>query len=76
MPKLPLVTGGDFIKVLQKKGYYKDRQVGSHVIMVHDAQTDKTVSVPVHKGKTLGRGITRALLKDAEISREEFLRLL
>lgn len=75
MPKLPIVTGGDFIKVLQKKGYYKDRQVGSHVIMVH-AQTDKAVSVPVHKGKTLGRGITRALLKDAGISREEFLRLL
>ena len=75
MPRLPIITALQLIKVLKKKGFYKDRQVGSHVILVNE-ETDKTVSVPVHYGRTLGRGITVAILKDAGISRNEFLALL
>lgn len=75
MPRLPTITAKQLISVLQKRGFLKDRQVGSHVILVH-YETDKTLSVPVHPGKTLGRGLVAALLKDAAISREEFLRLL
>lgn len=75
MSKFPIVTAKKLIKVLKKKGFQEDRQAGSHLILVHPI-TDKTISVPVHPGKTLGRGITLGILKDAEISREEFLRLL
>jgi predicted RNA binding protein YcfA (HicA-like mRNA interferase family) len=32
-----------------------------------------SVSVPVHKGRDLGRGITLAILKDAEINLDKFL---
>lgn len=75
MPKLPIVSGEKLVKILFKKGFLLDRVSGSHHILV---QVDKkiTVSVPIHKGKTLGKGITHAIIKDADITPEEFLRLL
>jgi predicted RNA binding protein YcfA (HicA-like mRNA interferase family) len=36
----------------------------------------KRVTVPVHKGKTVPQGTLRAILRDADISVEEFLKLL
>lgn len=75
MPRLPIITGEQLIRILKAKGFYRDRQVGSHIILVR-LKDDKTISVPAHKGKTLGRGITLAIIKDAGMSREEFLELL
>lgn len=74
MSRLPIITAKQLIRVLKKKGFRTDRQVGGHLILVHP-ETDRTLSIPIHPGKTLGRGITSALLKDADISREEFLKL-
>ncbi len=75
MPKIPIVNGNKLIKVLKKKGFLLDRISGSHHIFIHPTQ-QITISVPVHKGKTLGKGITLAILKDAGITTEEFLKLL
>lgn len=47
---------------------------GSHHIFVR-IEDKLTVSVPIHKGRDLGRGITLAILKDAKISPEEFIKL-
>lgn len=33
MPKLPLVSGGEAVKALQRLGFRVDRQLGSHVVM-------------------------------------------
>ncbi len=75
MPKVPSATARKLIKVLKKKGFILHRTAGSHYIFVHH---DKhlSVSVPVHQGHDLGRGITLSILKDADISVDEFLRLL
>lgn len=75
MPKLPVVTAQKLIKVLKKKGFVLDRVHGSHHIFVR-TKDQITVSVPVHKGRDLGRGITKAILEDAHMSQEEFLKLL
>lgn len=75
MPKLPVVTAQKLIKVLKKKGFLLDRTHGSHHIFVR-IKDQITVSVPVHKGRDLGRGITKAILDDARISTEEFPKLL
>ena len=37
---------------------------------------DATLSIPVHKGKTVKRGTLRDLIRDAGITVEEFTRLL
>jgi len=34
------------------------------------------VTVPIHPGKEIGRGLLRKILRDAELSVDEFLALL
>ncbi len=36
----------------------------------------RIVTVPVHAGQDVGRGLLRKILRDAELSVEELLRLL
>lgn len=74
MGKLPVVSARKLIKVLKKKGFILNRIAGSHHIFVREV--DKlSVSVPVHPGHDLGRGITLSILKDADITVDEFLKL-
>ncbi len=75
MPNIPIISARKLIKVLQKKGFVLHRVRGSHHIFIR--KTDQlSVSVPVHTGHDIGRGITRSILRDAEITPEEFLKLL
>jgi len=75
MPKVPIVKGAKLVRVLKKKGFVLNRVNGSHHILIHP-QKQITISVPIHKGKTLGRGITIAIIKDSGLTIEEFLKLL
>lgn len=75
MPKTPIVKGLKLIKVLEKKGFSLHRITGSHHVLIRN-KDQLTVVVPAHKGHDLGRGITLAILKDAQITVEEFLELL
>lgn len=75
MPKIPIVTARKLIRVLEKKQFVHYRTKGSHHIFIHK-EDRLIVSVPVHAGHDLGRGITKAILKEADISTDEFLKLL
>lgn len=70
MPRIPIVNSEKLIRLLKKKGFVLNRISGSHHILIHKDQHLR-VSVPVHKGKTLGRGITLAILKDAGVNPSE-----
>jgi predicted RNA binding protein YcfA (HicA-like mRNA interferase family) len=74
MPKIPAITGEATIKALEKVGFQSVRQKDSHVRLKH--QDGRVVSVPVHSGKTLGKGLLRKILRDAELTLEEFIGLL
>ncbi|MEG3975147.1 type II toxin-antitoxin system HicA family toxin [Microcoleus sp. herbarium8] len=74
MPKLPALTGNTVISALGKVGFQVIRQKGSHVRMIHE--DGRVVTIPVHAGKTIGRGLLRKILRDAELTREEFIALL
>lgn len=74
MPKLPTVTAKEVIKALEKVGFQAVRQKGSHVRMKHE--NNCVVTVPVHKGKIIGKGLLRKILRDAELTVEEFIELL
>jgi len=69
---LPVISGDEFAKAVRKIGYGWDHTEGSHMILLHSSW--RRLSVPMHK--ELGRGLLRALIKDAGLSREEFLKLL
>ncbi len=62
------------IKVLEKVGFQKERQEGSHVILKHP--DSRVTIVPVHKGEDIGKGLLRKIIKDARLSREEFLKFV
>ncbi|MBI2858154.1 MAG: type II toxin-antitoxin system HicA family toxin [Chloroflexi bacterium] len=72
MPRLPVVSGDDFAKALRKIGYALDHIEGSHMILLHPS--GRRLSVPRHA--ELGRGLLRALIRDAGLNRQEFTRLL
>lgn len=73
MPKLPAVSARELIKVLKKDGFQKERSQGSHHIFYHE-EKKITISVPVHPGKDLGAGITKAILRDAQITDQFFIK--
>jgi predicted RNA binding protein YcfA (HicA-like mRNA interferase family) len=73
MSKLPVISGKECIKALGKVGFYLKRQEGSHMIMRRDNPFAQVV-VPNHK--ELDRGTLRAIIKQAGLSVEEFVKLL
>lgn len=68
MPKLPRVSGAQALKALQKLGFEKVRQSGSHVIA---RRGTKGCVIPMHA--ELKVGTLAGLLRQAEVSAEEFL---
>jgi len=54
---------------LRRKGFEIVRQSGSHVIMAHP--DGRNVTVPVHQGLDLGRGLLRRIMRDADLSVED-----
>ena len=73
MSKLPVLSGKKCIKALGKAGFYFKRQEGSHVTLRRDEPFCQLI-VPLHK--ELDRGTLRAIIRQAELSVNEFIKLL
>ncbi|TFI54500.1 addiction module toxin, HicA family [Mastigocladus laminosus UU774] len=73
MSKLPSILGKECIKVLEKIGFYQKRRESSHIIMRRDKPLAQIV-VPDHQ--ELAKGTLRAIIRDVDLSVEEFLSLL
>jgi predicted RNA binding protein YcfA (HicA-like mRNA interferase family) len=73
MPKLPVISGSEAVKAFQRAGWRVDRQRGSHVVLLKAGHI-ASLSIPQHK--ELAPGTLRSLLRDAEMTVSEFLRLL
>jgi len=68
------VSGQEAAKALRKKGYELDHQTGSHLILRHQNPPYRRLTVPNHK--ELAKGTLRAIIREAGLTVEEFLRLL
>ena len=73
MPRLPQLTARELIRLLKSQGFAEDRQSGSHLTLWHEARR-VAVTIPVHTGTDLGRGLANRILKDAGFSVEDYLR--
>ena len=71
MARLPVVSGDEFVRILGQIGFIWDYTQGSHMIILNPDGV--RLSVPRHRG--LGRGLLRALIKDAGLTRDEFWEL-
>ena len=75
MPKLPIVSGKEVVKVLCKIGYEHVRTKGSHAILHKFTEKGKvTIPVPLHK--ELAKGTLKSILNQAELEVEDLLNLL
>ena len=74
MTRLPRLTGEELIKILQGAGFDDVRRRGSHHFLRHS--DGQVTVVPVHSGETIGPGLLSKILRDCELSRDEFLQLL
>ena len=71
MGGVPALTSADVVRVLESFGFQRIRQRGSHLRLRHP--DNRVVTVPIHAGQTLGRGIRAKILRGAELTRQEFL---
>jgi predicted RNA binding protein YcfA (HicA-like mRNA interferase family) len=74
MSQLPSITGREVIAALARAGFAVARVRGSHHILIH-SDGRRTV-VPVHSGETIGSGLLAQILRDCELTRDEFRTLL
>jgi predicted RNA binding protein YcfA (HicA-like mRNA interferase family) len=71
MPKLPRISGAEAQRALERLGFVKLRQSGSHVIMRRES---KGCVVPMHP--ELKVGTLAGLLRQADVAPEEFIAAL
>ena len=64
------VSGKDFAKLLNQKGWELKRIHGSHHVYTK-ADRKERISLPVHGSKPLKTGLLRHLMKIADISETE-----
>ena len=74
MTKLPVVKSRDLEKVLFKLGFNKVRQKGSHAFYRHN--DGRYTTIPHHPSRDLSPILVLKILKEINLSREEFERLL
>lgn len=72
MSKLPAVSSSNLVRVVKKFGFVEQRQKGSHLHLKRDSDK-RRITIPIHKGRDIPKGTLTAILKDANISIEEFL---
>jgi predicted RNA binding protein YcfA (HicA-like mRNA interferase family) len=69
--RLPVLSGDEFVRLMEKAGFLWDHTQGSHMILI--GPEGRRLSVPRHR--ELGRGIMRSLIRDAGLTKNDFLRL-
>jgi predicted RNA binding protein YcfA (HicA-like mRNA interferase family) len=70
-PRLPVVSGADVVRALEKAGFVVVTQRGSHVKL---RSADRTAIVPLHR--ELAAGTLRSVLRQAGLSAQELAALL
>jgi predicted RNA binding protein YcfA (HicA-like mRNA interferase family) len=71
---MPQVTARELVSFLKQRGFSEERQSGSHQTLRH-AERGVSVTVPMHGGCDLGRGLAARILRDAGFTVEDYLRL-
>lgn len=71
MPKLPHVSGTAVVRALERLGFEKLRQTGSHVVM---RRGSKGCVVPMHS--EIKVGTLAGILRQADVAPEEFISAL
>lgn len=74
MSRMPQVTSHELARFLKTQGFVEDRQAGSHLTL-WNVERNLSVTLPIHTGCDLGRGLGVRILKDAGFTVDDYLRL-
>lgn len=74
MTRLPVATGAEVVRALQRAGFARVRQRDSHVFMRHP--DGRATVVPVHSGETLGPGLLSRICNDVGIDTQQLINYL
>ena len=74
MSRMPQVNARELIRFLKSQGFEEDRQSGSHLTL-RSPISGLVVTVPVHSGCDVGRGLSTRILRDASFTVEDYLRI-
>lgn len=74
MSRPPRLTGKEIIRALAAAGFEVSRVKGSHYFLRH--ADGRITVVPFHAGEAIGPGLLQKILRDCEMTPEEFDALL
>ncbi|MCD6594729.1 type II toxin-antitoxin system HicA family toxin [bacterium] len=73
MSKLPVLSGRELCKILEKFGYFIDHQTGSHIILRNIDPPYRRLTVPDHR--EIAKGTLRKIIRESGLTLEEFKNL-
>lgn len=73
MAQLPVMSGHEVVKIFELLGWQFVRQSGSHMVMVKDGEM-ASLSIPKHR--EVAKGTLRSLIRAANITADEFIKLV
>jgi len=71
--KLPIVSGEQIIKLLQKEGFSVTRQKGSHISLHKRLENGSIILVVIPKKREIKKGTLLSIIKQSRMNREEFI---
>ena len=74
MPKLPVISGREAVRALERDGWHVERRAKSKHIIMKKSGWVITLSIPEHS--VLDRDLLRAIIRDAGLTVAEFNELL
>jgi predicted RNA binding protein YcfA (HicA-like mRNA interferase family) len=74
MSRLPRLTGKEIVRILAATGFETPRVKGSHHFLQHS--DGRVTVVPVHAGEIIGPGLLAKILRDCDMTSEQFTALL
>ena len=70
MPPLPRLTVRELLAKLERLGFVRDRQTGSHFIIRHKEDPGRFAVVAVHSRRVIPPGTLKHILATARVSAE------
>ena len=75
MPKIPRITGEEAVRAFERAGFTCVRITGSHHVMKKPGCRN-LLSIPVHSGKNVGKGLLRSQIDAAGLTVAQFIALI
>ncbi len=75
-PKISTLKPKAVLKALLRADFYVHHQTGSHAQLRHKTKQSMRVTIPQHSGFDLPAYVVQNIIKQCEMTKEEFLKLI